>query len=329
MLSRAVLLICLATYLQTPGSAQIVGYTSPFVDVPVFRPSPNIGEGTFANLPFQVGLFTSIGYDDNVFLQHSDRRGSGITEAAIDLSSHIGNQRTMFDLDLSPGIDYYWDRPGRSVDPNIRLTLSLLHQINPRAYIAVSDFATYTAQPNYQYGIGSPVSVLDYLYNSTTVSFGYQWNPRLSTVTSYTGGVLYYENSALGNLLNRIDNIWAEQFRFLVLPRITAVAEYRFEYVDYFSNSILNSYTNYALGGLDLTLSPRLTFTFRAGAEFRDYNQQIVGVQKDLTGPFVESTLVYRYRPNSYLEWYNRYGIEESDIGTGYRRTFQIGRAHV
>ena len=325
MLSRAILLICLASYLQTPGSAQIVGYTSPFVDEPVFRPSPNIGEGNFANLPFQVGIFTSIGYDDNVFFQHSDRRGSGITEAAIDLSSHIGSPRTMLDLDLSPGFDYYWDRPGRSVDPDVRLTLSFVHQINPRAYLAVSDFLTYTSQPNYQYGVGSPVSVLDYVYDATTVSFGYQWTPRFSTVTSYTGGLLYYENSALGKLLDRVDNIFAEQFRFLVLPRITAVAEYRFEYVDYFFNDILNSYTNYALAGLDLTISPRLTFTFRAGAEIRNYMQQIAGFQQDLTGPFFESTLVYHYRPNSYLEWYNRYGIEESDIGTGYRKTYRTG----
>jgi Putative beta-barrel porin 2 len=325
MLSRFIPLLYLAFCLTSFGSAQIVGYTSPYADVPVFRPSPNIDQGAFSNLPFQVGIFTSVGYDDNIFLQHSGQRGSGITEAAVDLSSHIGNERTMFDLDLSPGFDYYWDRPGRSIDPNIRLTLSFLHRLNPRAYLAVSDFFTYTAQPNYQYGIGSPISVLDYVYDSTTVSFGYQWTPRFSTVTSYTGGLLYYENSGLGKLLDRLDNIFSEQFRFLVLPRITAVAEYRFEYVDYFFNDILNSYTNYALAGLDLIVSPRLTFTFRAGAEIRNYMQQIAGIQNDLTGPFVESTLVYRYRPNSYLEWYNRYGIEESDIGTGYRKTYRTG----
>jgi hypothetical protein len=325
MLIRAFLLLCLGVCLVTSVGAQIVGYTSPFVDVPVFRPSPNIGEGVFTNLPIQVGIFTSLGYDDNVFLQHADRRGSGITEAAIDLSSHIGNERTMFDLDLSPGLDYYWNRPGDSVDPDIRLTLSLIHQLNPRAYLAVSDFLTYAAQPNYQYGIGSPVSVLDYLYDSTTVSFGFQWTPRFSTVTSYTAGLLDYQDSQLGTLLNRLDNIFAEQFRFRLLPTVTAVAEYRFEYIDYFSNNVLDSYTNYALGGLDLTLSPRLTFTFRAGAEFRDYGQQIAGAQTDFSGPFAESTLIYRYLPNSYLEWYNRYGIEESDIGTGYRKTYRTG----
>jgi hypothetical protein len=325
MLSRFILLLSLTICLTSFGKAQIVGYTSPYVDVPVFRPSPNIGEGAFSNLPIRVGIFTSVGYDDNIFLQHAHRRGSGITEAAVDLSTHIGNQRTMFDLDLSPGLDYYWDRPGRSIDPDIRLTLSLLHQLNPRAYLAVSNFSTYTAQPNYQYGIGSPTSVLDYFYDATTVSFGYQWTPRFSTVTSYTAGLLLYENSTLANLLNRIDNLFAEQFRFLLTPTVTAVAEYRFEYVDYFSNSILNSYTNYVLGGLDLTLSPRFTFTFRAGTQFRDYAQQLAGTQQDLVGPFVESTMIYRYQPNSYLEWYNRYGIEESDIGTGYRKTYRTG----
>jgi len=325
MLSRAILIILLVGCLNTFGRAQVADYTTPFADVPVFRPSPNIGDGVFSSLPFQVGLFTSTGYDDNVFLQHSDRRGSGITEAAVDISSHISNQRTVLDLDLSAGLDYYWDRPGSSVDPNVRVALSYLHQINARSYLAVSDYLVYTAQPNYQYGIGAPNSVLDYLYNSTTVSFGYQWTPRFSTVTSYTGSVLAYQDSQLGTLLNRLDSIFAEQFRFLVLPRITAVAEYRFEYIDYFSNNVLDSYTNYVLGGLDLIVTPRLTFTFRAGAEFRDYGQQIPGRQTDFSGPFAESTLIYHYSPNSYLEWYNRYGIEESDTGSGFRRTYRTG----
>ncbi len=325
MRSRAIPLVCLIWSLNTFGNAQVADYSTPFADVPVFRPSPNIGDGVFSNLPFQVGVFTSIGYDDNIFLSHWDRHGSGITEAALNVSSHIANERTLFDADLSAGIDYYWDRPGTSVDPNIRLGLSYFHQINPRAYLAVSDYLVYTAQPDYQYGIGAPNSVLDYLYNSTTISLGYQWTPRFSTVTSYTGSVLAYQNSTLGKLLNYFDSIFAEQFRYLVLPRITAVAEYRFEYVDYFSNNVLDSYTNYFLGGADLIITPRLTFTFRAGAEFRDYGQQIPGYQTDFTGPFAESTLIYHYSPNSYLEWYNHYGVEESDIGSGYRKTYRTG----
>jgi hypothetical protein len=325
MLSRAIPLVCLILCLNTFGNAQVTDYTTPFADTPVFRPSPNIGDGVFSNLPFQVGLFTSIGYDDNVFLQHWDRHGSGITEAAVNVSSHIANERSVFDADLSAGMDYYWDRPGGNVDPNIRLGLSYFHQINPRAYLAVSDYLVYTAQPDYQYGIGAPNSVLDYLYDSTTISFGYQWTPRFSTVTSYTGSVLAYQNSTLGRLLNFFDSTFSEQFRFLVLPRITAVAEYRFEYVDYFSNNVLDSYTNYVLAGADLIVTPRLTFTFRAGAQFRDYGQQIPGFQTDFTGPFGESTLIYHYAPNSYLEWYNRYGIEESDIGSGYRKTYRTG----
>src|ERR1700748_3599389 len=173
MLSRAIPLACLIWCLITFGNAQVADYTTPFADVPIFRPSPNIGDGVFSNLPFQVGGFTSIGSHDNIFLQHWNRRGSGITEASLDFSSHIANERTVFDADLSAGIDYYWNRPGGNVDPNIRLGLSYFHQINPRAYLAVSDYLVYTAQPNYQFGIGAANSVLDYLYSSTTVSLGY------------------------------------------------------------------------------------------------------------------------------------------------------------
>src|ERR1700741_1064634 len=100
MLSRAIPLVCLILCLNTFGNAHVADYTTPSADPPAVRPSPKIGDRVFSNLPFQVGLFTSIGYDDNVFLQYWDRHGSGITEAALNISSHIANQRTIFDADL-------------------------------------------------------------------------------------------------------------------------------------------------------------------------------------------------------------------------------------
>ena len=49
---------------------------------------------------------------------------------------------------------------------------------------------------------------------------------------------------------SRLENLIGQQFRFLVLPTVTAVAEYRFGYIDYFSNSGLNSYKRRRQGKL-------------------------------------------------------------------------------
>jgi Putative beta-barrel porin 2 len=325
LFSRAFILVVLVLVPGAFLNAQNTGYLPSPSTFPLFRPSTDLGEGYYSNLPLRLSVFTAVGYDDNVFAQHSNQRGSGFTELSLIVGSHIGNERTRLDAELATGLDFYWDRPGRSIDPNISLTLSLSHQLSPRAYLTFNDYFSYAAEPNLQLGVGVTNRVSNYFYTANTLAFGYQWTPRFSTVTSYTANVLYYDNSSIGNSINRLENLIAQQFRFLVLPTVTAVAEYRFGYIDYFSNSGLNSYSNYALGGADLTLSSRLALSFRAGAEFIHYERQQPGQQQDLVDPFVESTLTYQYQPGSDLEWYNRYGVEQSDLGQGYRRTYRTG----
>jgi hypothetical protein len=324
-LSRALLSAVLVLISVTLADAQDTTTVVAPSNFPLFRPSTDLGEGIYTDLPLRVSIFTAVGYDDNVFAQHSDRIGSGFTLASLDVASHIGNERTRLDAELGAGADLYWDRPGESVDPNVSLNLSFSHQLNPRILITFTNYLAYAAQPNLQLGVGAVNQVSNYFYTSNKLGFGYQWTPRFSTVTSYTANVLYYDNSSIGNSLNRLENLIGEQFRYLVLPTITAVAEYRFGYINYFSNSGLNSFSNFALGGADVTLSRRLTFGFRGGAEFRQYEHAQPGQQQDLAYPFGEATLAYEYRPGSYIEWYNRYGLEESDLGIGYRRTFRTG----
>jgi hypothetical protein len=321
---RPLLPVILALSLSTLSNAQTTGYIVTPSNFPLFSPSRDLGEGVYTDVPLRVSLFTGIGYDDNIFAEHSDRRGSGYTQASINVASHIGTHRTRLDANLGLGLDYYWDRPGQSIDPNINLNLTFAHQLNPRILITFSDYLTFASQPNLQLGLG-PNQVSNYFYTSNQLGLGYQWTPRFSTLTSYSANILVYDNSSIGNSLNRLENLISQQFRFLLRPTITAVAEYRFGYIDYFSNSGMNSYSNFILGGADLTLSPRLTFGFRAGVEFRNYEKAQPGQEQDLIYPFGESTLTYQYRPGSYIEWYNRYGLEESDLGVGYRQTFRTG----
>lgn len=302
--------------------AQDLGLTLPG-SLTLFRPLAGPGrEGIFAQPPLAASIFGSVGYDDNIFTSHDHRLGSGLDSLSFDIASHIGTERTRLNADLRLGFIAYWNRPGRAIDPDLSLDVTFTHQFTPRVVLGFSSFATYRGQPNFSLGVGQVNNVGNYVYTTNTVSLGYQWAPRFSTLTSYTLNSLYYEDSIVGSTQNRLEHIIAQQLRFLVLPTITAVGEYRFGYEQYI-NTNFNSYSHFVLAGGDFTLAPRLQFIFRGGAEART---ALFKGGSSLTYPYFDSTLTYTYRPDSYIQWYNRYGLEQSNIATvNYDKVYRTG----
>jgi Putative beta-barrel porin 2 len=278
----------------------------------LFRPLTGVYEGFVTDFPLRTSVSTSIGYDDNVLTSHDHRIGSGYDYAGLEIASRIGAERTRLTGDLQLGLIGYWNRPGRVIDPDILFDLTFSHHFTPRLVIGFSSFSTYQAQPDFILGVGRVNTSGIYLFTSNSLALGYQWTPRFATATSYTLNALYYQNSTAGTTQNRLEHIVGQQFRFLVLPTITAVAEYRFGYEQYLSTN-LDSYSHFVLGGADLMLSPRFQCNFRAGIEIRNNLFNGGGTQ---IYPDFESTLTYAYHPASYIQWYNHFGLQQSDIDT-------------
>src|ERR1700730_50835 len=121
----------------------------------LFRPfTNNDDEGVFTNLPLRLSVLASVGYDDNVFTTHDHTRGSGFDGLSLGIGSHIGNQRTRFDADLSLGMVYYWSRPGNKIDPDISLNLSFTHEFTPRFLLGITSLMPYQQQPDFALGVG-------------------------------------------------------------------------------------------------------------------------------------------------------------------------------
>jgi hypothetical protein len=242
------------------------------------KPAAPIGEGVFTNLPFKTSLSADFGYDDNVFTSHSDRIGSAYNDLSFHLGSHIGNQRSQLDGDLALGLAYYWNRPGSSVDPNISLNLSSSYKLTPRLMVSLSSNLAYQAQPNFAIAGGVTQNVGNYFTGSNQISLGYEWTQRVSTVTSYGLTTFWYDNSTEATQQNRLEHLISEQLRYMLFPTVTLVGEYRFGYISYetISKGMANSdsYSHFLLAGADATLSPRLSFTFRGGAELRTYAER-------------------------------------------------------
>ena len=276
--------------------------------------------------PRGLTLSTSVvgGYNDNVNAatgaSTSSTGGSGslYTSDYASLSYTFGTPRTQVSLTTGGGVTYYFDRPAAGYNPTGYLGLSLTHKPSERMTLSLSVFASYQSQPDVSTNLGSNQQLGSFIHSSDTVSLAYAWAPRFSTVSSYTFGLLKYDSSA-GSLQNRMEHTFGEQFRYLLWPATTGVAEYRYGIINY-ESAPLDSTTNFLLAGLEHSFTPRLHGSFRAGVELRSSEDS--GFQP---GPYFESNLSYILRHGSVI-WTNQYSIEESGTpGASSSPSFRTG----
>src|SRR6266446_3521975 len=256
------------------------------------------------------------GYNDNVNASTgastSSTGGSGslYTSDNASLSYTFGTPRTQVSLTTGGGVTYYFDQPAAGYNPTGYLGLSLTHKPSERMTLSLSVFASYQTQPDLSTNLGSNQQLGSFIHSNDTVSLAYSWTRRFSTVSSYTFGLLKYDSSA-GSLQNRMEHTFGEQFRYLLWPATTGVAEYRYGIINY-ESAPLDSTTNFLLAGLDHSFAPRLNASFRGGVELR--SSESSGFQP---GPYFESTLTYILRHNGSIIWTNSYSIEESGTSGG------------
>ena len=283
--------------------------------------SQSPGLGKFSALPFHVSVSVRGGYDDNVVTAAFDRKGSAFVNVNLALTYAFGTPRTAISLQTNGGITDYFDQPGGiNFDFNPNVNFSLIHKATPRLTLSLTSYATYQNQPDFALNAGLNRRSGSFFYATNKFSGAYRWAPRFSTVTSYTLGMLYYNDSSIGDFENRLENTFGNEFRFLLWPTTTLVAEYRLGIIVYDMNSPRDSTTQFFLAGFDHSFSPRFNISTRAGVEFRSYTN----LNDNRTDPYFEGTLIYALGSHMSLSWSNRFSIEEPDvIGSQARTTFR------
>jgi uncharacterized protein (PEP-CTERM system associated) len=318
-----------------------------------------LDEGRFDRERFVFTFDTRVGYDSNT-LDEPDEvatlvvnpttgkistvNRSNNTPASVFFNFDAGvsytaaNPRSTLSIAADAGINYYLDRPGRNYDINGAVILNATYKLTPRASLAVTSYNAYESNPDYgasnltgftgQVGTGTSIPGVsdqldgDYFYTTNHIGLTYQFSPRISVVSSGDLVAFAYEDDYYATIEDRVELYADEQFVYLVQPTLSAVAEYRFGYVDYFSIDS-DSLTNYVLGGLDFSFNPRLKGQFRAGVEFRDYTN---GTEFD-TSPYFQGTLTYDISQRTQASLLLQYDIEEGDLSTSISnaRTFRLG----
>jgi Putative beta-barrel porin 2 len=285
----------------------------------------DLDTGRFSRFPVRVSVSLRGGYDDNVNTTTFNEQGSAFVSIGGTLAYNFGSPRTQLSLTTGGGFTYYLDDirgvNNDNYDANIYLSLSATHKVNSRLTLAASVYASYQTQPDFSLNVALNRQSGSFFYTSDKFSLSYLWTPRFSTVTSYSLGVVNYNNSSIGAFEDRVENTLGNEFRFLVLPTTSLIAEYRVGFISYDTGTIRDSISHYVLGGIDHSFSPRFNISLRGGAEFRDFDNN-----GESTDPYFEGTLIYALSKWTSISWTNRYGLEEPDVpGSISRTTFRTG----
>ncbi len=294
---------------------------SPARSAGIFGGNGDAGLGNYSAPPFLISVSVRGGYDDNVNTSSIIPNESWFTNLGASVTYTFGDPRTRFDLAAGGGFTYYFDRIGTDdYDTNAYVGFSLMHKATPRLTFNTVAYATYQEEPDFSLFYGLNRRSGNYFYTRDKFTVTYLWTPRFSTATSYTLGVIRYDDSAIAVFEDRFENTVGNEFRFLVYPTTTVVAEYRFQIVT-FDDIMRDSTSHFALGGFDHQFNPRTDMSFRGGVEFRDY--QNTG---DSTSPYFEGAVNYALGKDTTVTWTARYTIEESDVLQNQSRTtFRTG----
>jgi hypothetical protein len=327
---RAVLLILATGGLCLPLAKGQDG--APASSEPKTVSSDELGLGNYSHFPFTISAGVRGGYDDNVTTSNAFRQKSWFTNGNVALTYDFGSPRTQLSLGAGAGVTYFWDHirnvgiNNNDYDINSYISFSLTHKATPRLTLSTVDYLTYQTEPDFTLAQGLNRRGGNFFYTNDKGTVAYLWTPRFSTATSYTLGALRYDDSAVGFFEDRWENTFGNEFRFLVWPTTSLVAEYRFQIVTY-ENIMRDSMTHFALGGFDYAFNPRLNASLRAGAQFRSYdNGPAQGGGVDRTSPYFEGTVNYAVGKETSVSWTTRYSIEESDVALNAdRKTFRTG----
>lgn len=269
------------------------------------------GAGVFARSPVTIDLSLNGGYDTNVDDASSHGEGSGYTSGNVALSYNFGDPRLQLTLNAGAGGTYYYSTIStQNYDIDLTTSFTLSYKATPRLTLASNVLLAYLTEPSFNFGVGSVTRNGNYFYTSDQLSANYAWTGRFSTQTQYTLAVIEYQNSAVGEFQDQVENTFGNQFRFMLVPNATLVAEYRFEVISY-DQAPLDSTTNFVLAGFDYTFNPQLTLTLRGGDELRSYSQ--IGSQ---TSPYFQANLSYKVGRRTTISWSNSYGIGEPSVAT-------------
>jgi hypothetical protein len=273
----------------------------------VYAPVPDQQQGRDISISLEAGLQ----YNSNIFGAATDPISSWIYELSPNLAFNSSlSDQTFFSSHFHPTLDYFENRPGTKAVYSQAIDAHIAHSYSPTSVLDVSDSYSYDQNPEaILNGATVPINTDQTLQsNEFDAHFSFAPTEKLGLVIKARSVYYDYINTQLGDQLNRFENLYGLEFDYSLLPDLKLAGEYRHQDVDYQHDPANNNkHTDFFMAGLDYAAAPKLTASFRLGAEYRT----LAGLP-DQTSPYAEFSLKYDYAKGSFVSAGYTYDLEET-----------------
>jgi hypothetical protein len=273
----------------------------------VYAPIPDQQQGRDISISLEGGLT----YNSNIFGAATDPISSWVYEISPNLAFNSSlSDQTFFSSHFHPTLDYFENRPGEKSVYSQAIDARIAHSYSPTSVLDVSDSYNYDQNPEALLnGTQTPLNTDQTLQsNEFDAHFTFAPTEKLGLVVKARSVYYDYINAQLGDQLNRFENLYGLEFDYTMLPDLKLAGEYRHQDVDYQHDPADNNkHTDFFMAGFDYAAGPKLSASFRLGAEYRT----LAGLPSQTT-PYAEFSLKYDYAKGSYVSVGYTYDLEET-----------------
>ncbi len=271
----------------------------------VYAPVPEQEQGKDLSVEIEAGVT----YNSNIFGAATDAIGSVVFELSpkVILNSSL-TEDTFFSGVFNPTLDYFDNRPGEKTVYSQAISGKLAHAFSRSSVVELSDAYSYDQNPEALLN-GLPVNS-DQTLQSNEFDARYTVAPTENLGLVLKARSVYYDyiSAALGDELNRFENLYGIESDYTLLPDLKAAGEYRHQDVDYSDDpSDKNKHSDFLMAGFDYDVGPKLSVSARLGGEYRHRE----GLS-DETSPYAELSAKYDYAKGSFVSVGYTYSLEET-----------------
>ncbi len=274
-----------------------------------YTPAPSASTDTSESTKFYT-ITASLreGYDDNIFTAKDNKVGSFTTEFTPSFLIDFPMDSSDFSARYTFDSVYYQNRSGNQFDLNHEFVARYNHAFSDRFNLDLREQFRYDNEPSLLDATGTLFRDGAYISNVSSAEFTAQWTPLLSTVTSYSNTLYYYQDSSLATEENYMENTVNQDLRFAVLPTYTVVVGGIYDDVSY--QHFSRGYTSYTgNAGIDWQTTPALVLGARLGGTLTDTESAGSSVS-----PYATVTANWRLGQRSHLDFSYLHDVVTTDV---------------
>lgn len=279
---------------------------------------------------FRVSVNLNAGYDSNVLSSPVDPIGSAFSSLTGGVTYFIRSPRFELSVRGSGGVTVYQERPGGRTDYNGLLAIGGFYRITRRSSLNTQLDVAYLSQPNPEVEGGISSFQGDYVVTNASLNIAYMLTPTVVLRPGFRLNAITYQDELVNEQSGFNSQTYSFSVEWIARATTTLTGEYRYNPVSYNLDGE-GSEGHILTAGFIQAFSKKLNWTLQAGAEQRLIQNPLETSDTTYLGPFVESTLTYKFAPASELSGRLRYGTEPSgQDGVTIRRTLRtsVGVVH-